>query len=290
MLTSTALTSAGAWVLAQVTTLGDTVIMKQAPSDPGWFEQTTQILDGVLTLTFIALAAAVIPAALNFRKSYKKISDLLDRVYADVNPIAHHASRIAENVDYVSTAIRADVQRASALVGDAERRLQKAVARAELRARELEALLEVAQGEAEETLVTAAAAVRGVRASVASLGDALGEALVDPRRPARPSRRVAVADEPYGAAGEGLVDTLDEALDDGLDEEPLIGPAPGVRRRPSAAEVLRARAEAEAMADADDLLDLPYDDDLEEDPTDAEADLRIDAPERPRVRPRRGRG
>jgi hypothetical protein len=277
-------------VLAQVTTLGDTVIMKQAPSDPGWFEQTTQILDGVLTLTFIALAAAVIPAALNFRKSYKKISDLLDRVYADVNPIAHHASRIAENVDYVSTAIRADVQRASALVGDAERRLQKAVARAELRARELEALLEVAQGEAEETLVTAAAAVRGVRASVASLGDALGEALVDPRRPARPLRRVAVADEPYGAAGEGLVDTLDEALDDGLDEEPLIGPAPGVRRRPSAAEVLRARAEAEAMADADDLLDLPYDDDLEEDPTDAEADLRIDAPERPRVRPRRGRG
>jgi hypothetical protein len=277
MLTSTALTSAGAWVLAQVTTLGDTVIMKQAPSDPGWFEQTTQVLDAVLTLTFIALAAAVIPAALNFRKSYKKISELLDRVYADVNPIAHHASRIAENVDYVSTAIRADVQRASALVGDAERRLQKAVARAEMRARELEALLEVAQGEAEETLVTAAAAVRGVRASVASLGDALGEALVEPTRAGRRARRVDVAVEPF------------EAADELLDEAPLIGAAPSAAR-PTAAEVLRARAEAEAMADADDLLDLPYDDDLEEDPTDAEADLRIDAPERPRVRPRRGRG
>jgi hypothetical protein len=277
MLTSTALTSAGAWVLAQVTTLGDTVIMKQAPSDPGWFEQTTQVLDAVLTLTFIALAAAVIPAALNFRKSYKKISELLDRVYADVNPIAHHASRIAENVDYVSTAIRADVQRASALVGDAERRLQKAVARAEMRARELEALLEVAQGEAEETLVTAAAAVRGVRASVASLGDALGEALVEPPRAGRRARRVDVALEPF------------EAADELLDEAPLIGAAPSAAR-PTAAEVLRARAEAEAMADADDLLDLPYDDDLEEDPTDAEADLRIDAPERPRVRPRRGRG
>jgi hypothetical protein len=236
------------------------------------------VLDAVLTLTFIALAAAVIPAALNFRKSYKKISELLDRVYADVNPIAHHASRIAENVDYVSTAIRADVQRASALVGDAERRLQKAVARAELRARELEALLEVAQGEAEETLVTAAAAVRGVRASVASLGDALGEALVDPPRTGRSGRRAALADEPFGAAGETL------------DEDPLLGGAPAIARRPTSAEVLRARAEAEAMADADDLLDLPYDDDLEEDPTDAEADLRIDAPERPRVRPRRGRG
>jgi uncharacterized protein YoxC len=249
MLTApTALASAGAWLLAQAPALSDTIVTKQAPIDPGWFEQTTQVLDAVLTLTFIALAVAVIPAAWNFRKSYQKISDLLDRVYADVNPLTHHASRIAENVDYVSTAIRADVQRASAVVADAERRLQQAVSRAELRARELEALLEVAQGEAEETLVTAAAAVRGVRAGVASLGDALGEA-------ARPARR----------------------------------PADGGARA-----ALRARAEAVLAADAgagdDDLLDLPYDDDLEEDPTDAEFDLRVDAPERPRVRPRRGPG
>ncbi|MDF1502514.1 hypothetical protein [Roseisolibacter sp. H3M3-2] len=285
MLTSTALASAGVWVLAQATVLGDTVVMKQAPSDPGWFEQTTQILDAVLTLTFIALAAAVIPAAWNFRQSYKKISDLLDRVYADVNPITHHVSRITENVDYVSTAIRGDVQRASALVNDAERRLQRAVERAELRARELEALLEVAQGEAEDTLVTADAAVRGLRASVASLGDTLGEALLVPSRPPRAARRVALADEPAGLTG----DLLDDEL---LDEEPLLAatPAPGGARRVSAADALRARAEAEAMADADDLLDLPYDDDLEEDPTDAdEDDLRGDAPERPRVRPRRGR-
>lgn len=272
---STALTRAGVWLLAQAPALGDTLIMKQAPIDPGWFERTTQILDALLTIAFIALAAAVIPAAWNFRQSYKKISDLLDRVYADVNPIAHHASRIAENVDYVSTAIRGDVQRASALVTDAERRLQRAVARAESRARELEALIEIAQEEAEETFVTAAATVRGVRASVASLGADLGAAIVPPRPPRVP--RPPVADEPLLATG------------DALDELALV------EARPGEAHVDLAR-EARLLEDdvLDDVLDdglddLPYDeDDFEEDLTDAEDDSRLDARERPRVRPRRG--
>ena len=279
MLTASAvLTRAGVWLFAQATTaVGDTLIMKQAPIDPGWFERTTQILDLLLTISFVALAAAVIPAAWNFRKSYKKISDLLDRVYADVNPIAHHASRIAENVDYVSTAIRADVQRTSALVSDAERRLQRAVARAEARARELEALLDVAQEEAQESFVTAAATVRGVRASVVSLGDALGEALLPSREPRRPR----VADEPIVAAGdtlydpvlvsvrgsEGLLDEPAHVVEDPLDDEPdepFDVPYAG-------------------------LDDLPYDeDDLDEDLIDAEDPVQLDAPERPRVRPRRG--
>ncbi|MGZ8413603.1 MAG: hypothetical protein ACXW05_12785 [Gemmatirosa sp.] len=273
---STALTRAGVWLIAQVPAVGDTLIMKQAPIDPGWFERTAQILDAVLTIAFIALAAAVIPAAWNFRQSYKKISELLDRVYADVNPIAHHASRIAENVDFVSTAIRADVQRASALVTDAERRLQRAVARAEVRAKELEALIEVAQEEAEDTFVTAASTVRGVRASMVSLGDALGEAIVPPRPPRRPP----IADEPLLATG------------DALDELALVEARPG--RAAHAARMVRPiRPDLldEDPLGVDALDDLPYDDDdFEEDGIDAEDDARADARERPRVRPRRGPG
>jgi hypothetical protein len=279
MLTASAvLARAGVWLFVQATTaVGDTLIMKQAPIDPGWFERTTQILDVLLTVSFVALAAAVIPAAWNFRKSYKKISDLLDRVYADVNPIAHHASRIAENVDYVSTAIRADVQRASALVSDAERRLQHAVTRAEARARELEALLDVAQEEAQESFVTAAATVRGVRASVVSLGDALGEALLPPGHPRRPRD----ADEPVIATGDRLYDPVLETVrgSERLLDEP-------------------ARVVEDPLDDEPDepfdvpyagLDDLPYEeDDLDEDLIDAEDPVQLDAHERPRVRPRRG--
>ena len=46
-----------------------------------------------MTLAILVLTVALVPAAWNFRKSYKKISDLLDRVYGDVNPIMRHASR-----------------------------------------------------------------------------------------------------------------------------------------------------------------------------------------------------
>jgi hypothetical protein len=278
MLTASAvLAHVGAILQATVPTVGDTLITKQAPIDPGWFERTQQILSALLTFSFIALAAAVIPAAWNFRKSYKKINDLMDRVYADVNPIAHHASRIAENVDYVSTAIRADVQRTSALVSDAERRLQKAVARAEARARELEALLDVAQDEAPESFVTAAATVRGVRASVASLGDALGEALL----PSRPPRRPPLADMPLVAMGDMLDDPalVSVRTSDPLDDEPALVIEDPLDDEPDEPFDL-------PFAGPD---DLPYDD-LDEDLIDAEDPVQLDATQRPRVRPRRGPG
>lgn len=206
----------GAWVLAQAAGLPDTIVTKQAPIDPGFFERTTQLLDALLTFSFIALAVAVIPAAWNFRKSYAKVSDLLDRVYADVNPITHHASRIAENVDYVSTAIRADVDRASALLTDAERRLQRTIAKAEARARELEALLAVAQEEAEATFVSAASTVRGVQASVRSLRTALDGA----RSTGRARGEAASAD---ALLDDALLD--DEVLDDVLLDEALLDDA-----------------------------------------------------------------
>jgi len=48
--------------------------------------------------------------AWNFRKSYKKVSELLDRIYGDVNPLMRHASAIADNVNYVTTSIRTERQ------------------------------------------------------------------------------------------------------------------------------------------------------------------------------------
>jgi uncharacterized protein YoxC len=195
-----ALADGGAWLLAQAAaTLPDTIVTKQAPLQPGWFERTQQILDILLTFSFVALAIAVIPAAWNFRQSYKKVSELLDRVYADVNPIAHHASRIAENVDYISTAVRADVQQASATINDANARLQVAIADAETRVREFRALLELVQDEAEATFVSAASTARGVRASAVAFTDVLTPSPRPRRRAAaRPSTTPTTTHGPAG--------------------------------------------------------------------------------------------
>ena len=144
----------------------DTIYMKQVAAQAGWFEKVTGIASGVLTLTIIVLSAALIPAAWNFRKSYKKVSDMLDKIYGDVNPLMRHASAIADNVDYISTAIRVDVQQVSQTVAAVNQRLQQAVSAAEDRIHQLNALLEVVQEEAESAFVTTASTIRGVRTGI----------------------------------------------------------------------------------------------------------------------------
>ena len=159
---------AGAWLLVQATH-PDTVLMRQVGQQRGWFEKTTAIASGLMTIAILVLTVALVPAAWNFRKSYAKISDLLDRVYGDVNPIMRQASSIADNVNYVTTSVRTDVQQINATIAAANLRLQQAVALTEQRLNDFNALLAVAQQEAESMFVATASTVRGVRTGAAAL-------------------------------------------------------------------------------------------------------------------------
>jgi hypothetical protein len=160
------MSSAGALLLQAARTLPDTIVTKQVAEDPGMLTKVTSVASVVLTFTIIALAAALIPAAWNFRKSYKKVSDMLDKVYGDVNPLMRHASTIADNVDYISTSVRVDIQQVSKTIAAANQSLLKAVQAAEARINQLNALLEVVQEEAESAFVTTASTLRGVRTGI----------------------------------------------------------------------------------------------------------------------------
>src|SRR5256714_5871845 len=146
--------------------LHDTVYTKQLAAPATTFEKITSIASGLLTITIIVLAVSVVPAAWNFRKSYKKVSAMLDKVYGDINPLMRHASGIADNVDYISTAIRVDVQQASQTVAAVNQRLQQAVGAADERINQLNALLDVVQEEAESAFVTTASTIRGVQTGI----------------------------------------------------------------------------------------------------------------------------
>jgi uncharacterized protein YoxC len=146
--------------------LPDTIYTKEVVSEPGLWSKITSVASGIMTITVIILTVALVPAAWNFRKSYKKVSDMLDKVYGDVNPLMRHASAIADNVDYVSTAIRVDIQQVSQTVAAVNQRLQQAAAAAEDRINQLNALLEVVQEEAESAFVTTASTIRGVQTGI----------------------------------------------------------------------------------------------------------------------------
>ncbi len=159
--------SGGADLLLQAAqVLPDTIYTKQVVAEPGLWQKVISVASGVMSISIIVLTVALVPAAWNFRKSYKKISEMLDKVYGDINPLMRHASAIADNVDYISTAIRVDVQQVSQTVAAVNKRLQQAAASAEDRIKQLNALLDVVQEEAESAFVTTASTIRGVQTGI----------------------------------------------------------------------------------------------------------------------------
>jgi uncharacterized protein YoxC len=158
-----------AWLIQGASALPDTIVTRQISEPRSWFDTVSGIASIVISLALVALAVGLLPAAWNFRKSYKKLNELLDRVYGDVNPIMRHASSIADNLDYVTTAVRQDVARLQVTVAAANARLEEATRLTERRITEFNALVAVVQSEAESTFVSAAAAVRGLREGAAAL-------------------------------------------------------------------------------------------------------------------------
>lgn len=164
------ITRSGAWLLQQAATFPDTVIMKAVVAERGWFETVTGIASSVMTLTLLGLSIVLAPAAWSFWRTFRKVREIIDKVYADVTPLTRHASNIADNLDYITTSIRNDVQQVNATIASANRRLHQAAALTETRLNEFNALLQVVQQEAEQAFVSTAAAVRGVRTGAATFG------------------------------------------------------------------------------------------------------------------------
>jgi hypothetical protein len=156
-------------LLLQAAAVHDTIFVQTAPIAQTWFGKVTSIAGGVMTLTLLAMAIALVPAAWNFRKTYKKTTALLERIEADVMPLTKHAHAIADNLDYISTAIRADIGMIQDTLKSANRTIRGAVGTTEQKINEFNALLDVVQGEAEGLFVSTAATVRGVQTGASHL-------------------------------------------------------------------------------------------------------------------------
>jgi hypothetical protein len=155
----------------------DTVWVLQPANSPGWFERVTGVASVVLAITLVVMAIALVPAAWNFRKTYQKSAAILDRIQADVAPIIKHAHSIADNVNYISTALRSDVAQIQTTLASANERVQGAIAVTERRVNEFNALLDVVQEEAEGLFVSTAATVRGVRTGASHFAGGAGPEL-----------------------------------------------------------------------------------------------------------------
>jgi uncharacterized protein YoxC len=161
---SLALVQAGAAATDTVVTLATSPAGLQQ-----WVDLLTSIASIVIALALIAIAIPVIPAAWNLRKTYKKVQETVDRVQNDINPILHHAHAVADNVNYVTSAIRMDVQQLQGTIASTQERLNRAAVLAEQRINQFNALLEVVQDEAEDLFIGTAATIRGVKVGTEAL-------------------------------------------------------------------------------------------------------------------------
>ncbi len=99
----------------------------------------------------------------------RQLGRLGHRLSGQSDPLLIHGRGIAANVEFITAALRTDVQSLSGSVHALSDRLQQASDRMEERIEEFNALMEVVQGEAEEMFLDTASTVRGVQASAADL-------------------------------------------------------------------------------------------------------------------------
>lgn len=123
-----------------------------------------------LAIFVAVLVLVAVSSLVQLRRFLIRSGRTLDELRRQADPVVDRAKVVAENMGYVSALVRQDVERLSSTVEGLTGRLQQASDRMEERIEEFNALLEVAQSEAETLFIDTASTVRAVRASARSLG------------------------------------------------------------------------------------------------------------------------
>ncbi len=146
----------------------DTLIMVQARDALG---TAAAVADVALATVFVLILAALVGLLVQLRGIHGTVRDLAGRLERRLDPVFDRGRDVAANVEFITSALRTDVQKVSDSIRSLTERLQGASDRMEQRVEEFNALMEVVQSEAEDILLGSAAAVRGVRAGARSLRD-----------------------------------------------------------------------------------------------------------------------
>lgn len=200
-------------VFGQVQAVPDTIVAHIIPPDPSWFAQVTSVAAGILTLVPFALLVVLIWATFRLKRAFEHARTSLEDVRKDLQELIGAANRIGDDLAGVSHSVRSSVNAVTETVTYTNERAQHAVSRLADRVDAFNDALEVVQDDTQDVIVSALAALRGVRAGVAAF-----------RKPPRKRRKVRRDEE------------LEADDDDDEFEPPDLPARPRLRRRARAAE------------------------------------------------------
>jgi hypothetical protein len=156
-------------VVAQDVFGRDTVVMIQAPVERGVMETLAASGQFAVSVIVLILLAAIVFVLLALRKSVQELTKMLHSSYGDISAAAHAVRNVSEDVRSITQSVKTDVAAVSDTVRFVNTGVRRAVRRARTRLQRLDALVEVAQEEAEDLVASTASAVRGVQAGAAAL-------------------------------------------------------------------------------------------------------------------------
>ncbi len=235
----------------------DTIVTLTMPAERTAFDVASGTLQIIVLLVGLVALIAMAITALALKKVIEKLEGTIDRLAADAKPLLHQATRTTEEARDLVKRVRTEAERLAEATGAVSDRLLDVSDAAGERLDQVNALLDVLQDEVQETALSAAATVRGMRVGAVALGAALTGVRAVRRRAAEDEDEddadaddVELADDdqfdddafeddpsdadpsdrPYFAPGD---EHDDETGDDGVDEEPARPRTSSSRRRRS---------------------------------------------------------
>jgi len=128
-----------------------------------WLATTIRIV-GVVAVLVLGIGMIVLAWAINkITRRLRSVDRALGEIGRDARPVLDRARAVGENLNFIVMSVRKEVDRVSDTISVANDRLEDALEAAEERVQELGALIDVVQGEVEDTLLTATSALRGIR-------------------------------------------------------------------------------------------------------------------------------
>jgi hypothetical protein len=142
----------------------DTVVMLVARDG---LATVAGVANVVVSIVLLVLLGIITVLFFQLRKVALQLNAMMKRL--EMDPLLDRSRRVAENVDFITLAIRSDVEMVNRSVAQLSDRLTQASDRMEERIADFNALMEVVQGEAEGVFVDTASTVRGVTAGARRL-------------------------------------------------------------------------------------------------------------------------
>lgn len=137
-------------------------------SAAAWLTASTWVTVS-LAVVLVGLLAVMVLVLVELRKLSQSWNGFVEVTARRTQPVLDHVTSAARNLDKTTGFVRDEVERATQAVGGITLGMEEASAHVRTRLAELSALLDLAQSEAEEAVLEAAAKVRTIRAGTGLL-------------------------------------------------------------------------------------------------------------------------